>query len=200
MIAIVDYGAGNLTSVANALAYLKIEAVVTAEPKTLQKADKIYLPGVGRFAATMQALDSLGLTEPLKAEIARGKPYLGVCLGLQILFEQSREDPDTPGLGILKGGVRRFAGKLKIPQIGWNSVSFKNKNALFDGIPDASYFYFVHSYYVAPKEKDIVLCTTTYGTTFCSGAAKGNIFAVQFHPERSGKSGLQLIRNFAEKC
>ncbi|MBW2975735.1 imidazole glycerol phosphate synthase subunit HisH [Candidatus Woesearchaeota archaeon] len=199
MIAVIDYGAGNLKSITNALDYLKAGYKVTDKPSDLEKADKMLFPGVGSFGSCIDSLKSKGLFEPLKKEISK-KPYLGICLGLQVLFEGSEESPSIKGLSVLKGKCRRFRSKtLKIPQIGWNSISIVKKNSLLQDIKDNSYLYFVHSYYVDPKDKEIILTKTGYGIDFVSSIVKDNIFAVQFHPERSGDVGLKLLENFV-KC
>ncbi|MFC1690878.1 imidazole glycerol phosphate synthase subunit HisH [Nanoarchaeota archaeon] len=196
-VAIVDYGAGNLKSVSKALDFLKVENIITDKPEDILEADKIILPGVGNFGDTMKQLKQKNLIEPIKQAIESGKSYLGICLGLQILFEKSQESSEL-GLGIFKGKVVKFnSDKLKIPQIGWNNINIKKESKLFDGI-DKGYFYFVHSYYVVPEDKDIILTTTDYGGEFVSGIEKNNIYAVQFHPEKSGKVGLRLLRNFIE--
>jgi len=197
MIAVIDYGAGNLKSVANALDFLKAKYKITDNPKDIEKADKIIFPGVGAFGDCIKALEKRDLIETLKKEIPK-KPYLGICLGLQILFEKSEESLKVKGLGIFRGNVKRFKSKLKIPQIGWNSVDIIKKNELLKNIKDNSYFYFVHSYYVNPKDKWIILTKTDYGEDFVSGIAKDNTFGVQFHPERSGEVGLKILENFVK--
>ena len=195
MIAIIDYGAGNLKSVKNALELLKVKSIVTNKAEDIEKADKIIFPGVGNFGDMIKSLERLSLISVLKNNITK-KPYLGICLGLQILFEKSEESPDVKGLGIFKGSVKKFKGNLKIPQIGWNSIKVKKDSALLKGIKTNSYFYFVHSYFVEPKDKEIILTTTDYGQEFCSAIAEDKLFAVQFHPERSGEVGLRVLRNF----
>jgi imidazole glycerol phosphate synthase glutamine amidotransferase subunit len=198
MIAIIDYGAGNIQSVKNALDYLKVKNKITDNVEDILKADKVIFPGVGAFGDVMNALDEKGLTKPIRTAIQK-KPYLGICLGLQVLFEESEESPDIKGLGIFKGKVKKFKSKtLKIPQIGWNSIKINKKNPILNKVNDNSYFYFVHSYYVDPKDKDIILTKTDYGEEFVSGIVKDNIIGIQFHPERSGEVGLQLLKNFVE--
>ena len=197
MIAIIDYGAGNLQSVKNALDFIRVKNKITDKPEEIKKAGKIILPGVGSFGGIMNFLDKKKLTALIRYEIQKGKPYLGICLGLQILFERSEESPDSGGLGIFKGEVKRFSSKtLKVPQIGWNSIKINKKDPVLNNIKDNSYFYFVHSYYVDPKDKDIILTKTDYGKEFVSGVSKGNIYGIQFHPERSGDIGLKLLESF----
>ncbi len=207
MIAIIDYGAGNLRSVDNAFRWLGIDAVVTGDPGVVSAADGVVFPGVGAFGETMKALKSRGLDKAIAETIGRGRPFLGICLGLQTLFEMSEESFDEggenpQGLGIIKGRVRRLpAGPemgLKVPQIGWNRIRFAGENPLFKGIRDGAYVYFVHSYYVEPSEDGVAACTTDYGIDFVSGIRKGNIHALQFHPEKSGDVGLTILRNFGE--
>jgi len=196
MIAILDYGAGNLKSVSKALDFLGAEHKITNSPKEIAKSDKLIFPGVGNFGDVMALLNEKKLTEPIKSFISSGKPYLGICLGLQILYESSEESPGINGLGILEGNARRFKIGFKVPHIGWNTIKIRKKSMLFSGIIDENYFYFVHSYYVNPKYMKSILTTTDYGTEFVSGIEAGNIFAVQFHPEKSGKIGLRLLENF----
>jgi glutamine amidotransferase len=196
MIAIIDYGAGNIQSVKNALDYLKVENKITDKAEDIEKADKVIFPGVGAYGDVMKALEEKGLTESVKKAISE-KPYLGICLGLQVLFEESEESPGVKGLGIFKGKVKKFKSKtLKIPQIGWNSIKIAKKDEILKGIKDESYFYFVHSYFVEPEDKSIILTKTDYGEEFVSGIVKDNVIGIQFHPERSGEVGLQLLKNF----
>jgi len=196
MIAIIDYGAGNLKSVKNALDFLRAESKITSNAEDIEKADKVIFPGVGAFGDTMATLKKLNLITPIK-KAAKTKPFLGICLGLQLLFEESEESPGVNGLGIFKGEVKKFQSKtLKIPQIGWNSINIKKDNSSFKHVKNNSYFYFVHSYYVIPKDKNLTLTTTNYGKEFVSGISKDNLVAVQYHPERSGSVGLQLLRDF----
>jgi glutamine amidotransferase len=204
MIAIIDYGMGNLRSVAKAFEYIGCPAVVTSMPETVRQAERVVLPGVGAFEKAMENLTASGMAAVVRETVAAGKPFLGICLGLQLLFEASMESFATaepvPGLGIFPGKVVQFQvdPTLKVPQIGWNQIAkLPRYNPLFAGVPEGSYVYFVHSYYVKPVEPGIVACTTNYGIDYCSGIAVGNTFAVQFHPEKSSAVGLQILRNFA---
>ena len=200
MIAVIDYGMGNLGSVSKALEYLGQDVSVTRKGQDLKKADKIVLPGVGAFKDAMDALRDLGLVESLKRELAGDKTYLGICLGYELLFERSEEGGGCEGLGVLKGDVVRFQGAgLKVPQIGWNRVRPVNEDCpLFEGLEDDPFFYFVHSYYVRPKEESIVAAVTSYGGDFASMTWNENIYAVQFHPEKSQEVGLRFLKNFME--
>ncbi len=196
MIAIIDYGAGNLKSVTNALDFLKVKYKVASNAEDIKKADKIIFPGVGSFGDCIKSLQKKGLIEPLKDGITN-KPYLGICLGLQVLFEESEESKGVKGLSIFKGKCKKFINKeLKVPQIGWNSIDIIKKDNILKQIKNKSYFYFVHSYYVEPKNKNIISTKTDYGIEYCSGITKNNIFAFQFHPERSGDIGLEILKNF----
>ena len=194
---VIDYESGNLRSVTRALELYGVAPVVTGDPAQLRDADAVVLPGVGYGPAAMAALSQRGLVEPLRSFVASDKPFLGVCLGLQLLLERT-EEGDAPCLGILQGQVRRLPQRhaLKIPHMGWNSVNFKAQHAAFEGIPQNSYFYFVHSYYADPADSTGVLGTTDYGMSFCSVYAKGNLIATQFHPEKSGPVGLRIYQNF----
>ncbi|MBI4439587.1 imidazole glycerol phosphate synthase subunit HisH [Candidatus Woesearchaeota archaeon] len=196
MIVVVDYGAGNIRNVANALESLSVEYVVSKNPKDIANADKIILPGVGHFGAAMKVLRERKLAIPIKNAISGGKPYLGICLGLQLLFEKSEEAPGVKGLGVLKGNVLRFRGKMKIPHIGWNSISKKKDSRILANTPSGKYFYFVHSYYANPLDRKAVLTTTNYGSEFVSGIESKNIVAFQFHPEKSGKLGMEILKRF----
>lgn len=201
MIIIVDYGMGNLRSVLKAFEKLGANVAVSSDKSTIKSSDAIVLPGVGAFRDCMKNLETMGLLDIIVEEIKAGKPYLGICLGLQILFTESEEFGRTPGLDILKGRVRRFLFKdqgnsLKIPHMGWNQVKLKKQHPLLDGIEDGEYFYFVHSYYVEPDDDSVVLTTTDYGKEFVSAIAVDNIVAVQFHPEKSQKKGLRFLSNF----
>lgn len=199
MIAIIDYDAGNLKSVEKALAYIGEESVITGERKEILKADKVILPGVGSFGDAMANLKRLGLDDVIREVAANGTPFLGICLGLQLLFESSEETPGVEGLGILKGKVLRIPDKegLKIPHIGWNSLKLSNNGRLFQGMTGEPYVYFVHSYYLQAENPDIVKATTDYSTCIHASVEQGNVFACQFHPEKSSAVGLQILKNFA---
>jgi imidazole glycerol-phosphate synthase subunit HisH len=196
-IAIIDYGSGNVGSVKNALNYLGVQSILTSDKNEIKTADKIILPGQGRFGDVMNKLKQKGLDRILIQEIKNGKPYLGICIGLQILFDKSEEDPGVKGLGIINGEVKKFQTNLKVPQIGWNQVEQKKESILFNEINNKDY-YFVHSYYVELIHKSVILAQTGYGIEFVSAIEINNLFAVQFHPEKSGKIGLQLLKNFCE--
>ncbi len=199
MIAIIDYGAGNIRSVEKALAHIGCQVTVTRDPEVLLAADAAVLPGVGSFGDAMQALRARGLEAPIRAFIASGRPFLGICLGLQILFESSEESPGVAGLGLLRGKIVRIpAGDgLKIPHMGWNSLNIRRTRGLFARIPAEPYVYFVHSYYLRAEDEDIVSATTEYGVTIHAAVQKDNLLACQFHPEKSGAVGIALLRNFA---
>jgi len=198
---IVDYGSGNLRSVQKAFEHVGVSAVVGSDAQGMRDAAALVLPGVGAFGAAMAQLESKGLVEPLAARIEAGVPFLGVCLGLQLLFESSEEDPGVAGLGLIRGDVRSLPATVKVPHIGWNQAELCDCSDLFDGIPDGSAFYFVHSYAVVPRSPGDVMCMTDYdGVTFVSGIEAGNIAAVQFHPEKSSTLGLRFYRNFARKA
>lgn len=205
MIAIVDYGMGNLHSVAKALAHVGGEATVTLDVSEIARADKIILPGVGAFADAMRALREKRMVGALKEGIAAGKPFLGICLGMQLLMSVSYEDGEYEGLGVIEGEVKRFdfAGQtdnelLKIPHIGWNSLEWDKDVPLFKGLTSGSYVYFVHSYYVAPQDEAVIATTTNYGISFVSSLWKENVFGVQYHPEKSQRVGLTMLKNFSE--
>jgi len=190
MIAIIDYGAGNLSSVKNALDFLKIESTITDNPEEIMKADKVILPGVGSFGDMIENLQEKKLVDPIKKFIASGRPFLGICLGLQALFEESEESPGVSGLGVFKGKVVKFT-KGKVPQIGWNKIEPKQ-----EGIFEEGYVYFVNSYYVFPEDKEIIATTTDYNGDFTSAVKKDNVTAVQFHPEKSGDFGIKIIKRW----
>ncbi|MFH2027797.1 MAG: imidazole glycerol phosphate synthase subunit HisH [Nanoarchaeota archaeon] len=198
MIAIIDYGAGNLASVKNALDKLGVKSKITDKASDIMAADKVIFPGVGSFGDVMNALKERKLIDAIK-KVIDSKPFLGICLGMQVLFEESEESAGVKGLSVFKGKVRRFKSKtLKIPQIGWNSINIKKKESVLDGVKDGSYFYFVHSYYIDPSDKDMILTTTDYGVEFVSSIAKDNVIGMQFHPERSGEIGLKILENFVK--
>ncbi len=196
MIAIIDYGAGNLRSVAKAIARLGYEAMVTSDPDQVLKADIVILPGVGAAGDTMYSLERLGLVPPIKRVINENRPFLGICLGLQVLLSFTEESGGYDCLDIIRGKVRLLPPGLKVPQIGWNQVRQQRPHPLFDGIADESYFYFVHSYYVDPDDPSIVAGQTDYGIELCSLIIRDNLVATQFHPEKSGRNGLRLLDNF----
>jgi len=200
MIAIIDYDAGNVKSVEKALQFLGVEAVVTRDPMVIREAEKVILPGVGSFGEAMEKLHNYGLVELIKEVVASGKPFLGICLGLQLLFESSEESPGVEGLGILKGKIVRIPDGegLKIPHIGWNSLTYPNPGRLYQGIEENAYVYFVHSYYLQAKEPEIVVAQTEYGVPIGASVEKGNVFACQFHPEKSSTVGMTILRNFIE--
>lgn len=200
MISIIDYGAGNLSSVKKALDFLGAESEITQDSDRILSASHIILPGVGSFGDAMNSMAERGLVDVVKEAALSGKPFLGICLGLHLLFEGSDESPEIDGLGILKGKmvtIPRDRG-LKVPHIGWNSVSLKQKNGIFSGIDDNSYFYFVHSYYLKDADEDVVAGVTEYGVPIECAVQRGNLCAVQFHPEKSSSAGLKLLKNFIE--
>lgn len=199
-ITVIDYGMGNLRSVSKALEHLGGKVTVSSDPADIEKADKIVLPGVGAFGDAAAELKRQNLLAPLQQAILNKKPFLGICLGLQLLFKTSEESPEGEGLNAIAGKVQLFRSKkVKIPQMGWNTVTWQQDHPLIKNVPTNSYFYFVHSYYAAPEQKDVSLGQTTYGEeTFTSVVAHENIFATQFHPEKSQKAGLEILKNFIE--
>lgn len=207
MVAVIDYDAGNIKSVLNAMEFLGQEAVLTGDPDIIRKADHVILPGVGAFGDAMQRIRSAHLDEVIRDVCAGGRPFLGICLGLQLLFEESMESPGVKGLGILKGRILRIPDKdaeigcqLKVPQIGWNDLSYpgkaKDRGRLFEGIPEHSYVYFVHSYYLCADDPEIVKARTNYGVCIDASVESGNVFACQFHPEKSERTGMKILENF----
>lgn len=200
MIAIIDYGAGNLRSVANAVALLGYESRVTSSPGEVLSADAVVLPGVGAAADTVASLKSHGLDLALKEIIARDTPFFAVCVGLQVLFEETEEGGGCQCLGLLPGKVKKLPSGVKVPHIGWNNVRQAKTHHLFDGIADGAFFYFVHSYYAEPSFDATVIGTTDYGLTFTSAVAFGNTIATQFHPEKSGAAGLKMYDNFLKRA
>ena len=200
MIGIIDYDAGNIRSVDKALSYLGEKTVVSRDPDILKSVDKVILPGVGSFGQAMENLHRYELVPVIRDMIEDGKPFLGICLGLQLLFESSEESPGAEGLGILKGKILKIPSSpgLKIPHMGWNSLQLQNNGRLFRNIPQDTYVYFVHSYYLQAQEPEIVKAVTGYGTEIHASVEKDNVFACQFHPEKSGKYGLEILKNFAE--
>ncbi len=211
MIVVVDYGMGNLRSVSKALESLKAGVQVTSDPAAIRRADKLVLPGVGAFGAAMGELSRRGLVEPLRQALGEQRPYLGICLGLQLLFESSEEHPGVPGLGVLAGAVRALPraastepARLKVPHMGWNQIDRPRSTVhgppdrcpLLEGIPNGSFFYFVHSYYGQPQDRAVVALETDYGVRFASMVWRDRLFATQFHPEKSQAVGLRLLQNF----
>jgi glutamine amidotransferase len=209
MIAIIDYGAGNLGSVYKAFKHIGVDVQVTSDPREVLRADRLVLPGVGAFTHCMQGLESVLLTDATREFIRSGRPFLGICVGLQMLFETSEEMGTSPGLGVLPGRVVKFRfdsadgnGRmtLKIPHIGWNSLHFRPEASLFRGLSEGDRVYFVHSFYPEPSDPSIVSATSEYGYDFCAAVEWRNVHATQFHPEKSGGVGLQILRNFATLC
>lgn len=206
MIAIIDYDMGNLRSVQKAFEKVGATAMVTRDPAEIAGASHVVLPGVGAFKDCMHNLEAYGLIDPILKAISSGRPFLGICLGLQLLFEEGEEFGVHRGLGVIKGRVVRFpsmkdeatGADLKVPHMGWNVARMKKESPLFKGVEDGSYFYFVHSYYAAPDDGTVVLTSTDYGMDFTSSISKDNVMACQFHPEKSQKVGLRLLKNFSE--
>lgn len=200
MIAIIDYGAGNIQSVSKALAHIGCEAFITRDKDKILKADGAVLPGVGSFGDTMDTMTEYGIKDTVIEYAKSGKPFLGICLGLQLLFPKSEESPDAEGLGIFDGSITKIpSGEgLKIPHIGWNSLDIKKNDGLFKGIGKNPYVYFVHSYFLNASDKSIVSAQTEYGVTIDAAVEQGNVYATQFHPEKSGETGLKILRNFAD--
>lgn len=200
MIAIIDYGAGNIQSVYKALEYIGCDAFITNDKNKILKADGAVLPGVGSFGDTMDTMNSYGIKDTVIDFINSKKPFLGICLGLQLLFPYSEESPNAKGLGVFDGTIKKIPSGdgLKIPHIGWNSLEIKKENGLFKGIDKNSYVYFVHSYFLDAKDKKIVSAQTEYGVKIDAAIEKDNVFATQFHPEKSGETGLKILKNFAD--
>ncbi|HEY8204789.1 MAG TPA: imidazole glycerol phosphate synthase subunit HisH [Pyrinomonadaceae bacterium] len=196
-VAIIDYGVGNLRSVEKAFAANGCAAVVSSDVKVLSQAERLVLPGVGAFGACMEALAARGFDRLVRERVAAGTPLLGVCVGMQMLFEESEEFGASRGLGLLRGRVRRFSADLVVPQVGWNQVRQQSSNPLFRSIKDSAFFYFVHSYYCEPAETEVIAGETDYGVAYASVVARENLFGVQFHPEKSQKDGLRMLANFA---
>jgi glutamine amidotransferase len=205
MIVIVDYGMGNLRSVEKALTKLGHSVIITKDKNAIKSASGVILPGVGAFDAAISELRASNLEGTIIEEIAMGKPFLGICLGLQLLFNES-EEGSLKGFGILPGKVKKFnfrpplSSRLKVPQMGWNSIKMKKQSLYYEGVENGSMMYFVHSYYVVPDDESIIATTTEYGSDFCSSVVKDKIFGVQFHIEKSGDTGLKVLDNFARSC
>jgi imidazole glycerol-phosphate synthase subunit HisH len=195
-VVIIDYGVGNLRSVEKAFAATGCDALISGDEETLRTAQRLVLPGVGAFGACMKALKERGFDLLVREKASEGTPLLGVCVGMQMLFEESDEFGSTPGLGLLKGTVRRFGNELVVPHVGWNRIHQKREHALFEGIGDGAFCYFVHSFYCQPREQDVVVGETEYGQRYASVVARENICGVQFHPEKSQDVGLRMLRNF----
>lgn len=201
MIAIIDYGAGNIQSVYKALKFIGADCKVTSDKDEILNADGAILPGVGSFGDAMDTMTKRGIKDTIIEYTKSGKPFLGICLGLQLLFPESEETPDVKGLDIFKGTITKIPNQnrtLKIPHMGWNNISIKQKNGIFKGIEGEPYVYFVHSFYLKAQDKDIVAATTQYGVEIDAAVQKGNIIATQFHPEKSGEVGLKMLKNFVE--
>jgi imidazole glycerol-phosphate synthase subunit HisH len=198
-VAIIDYGVGNLRSVEKAFAAVGVDAVVTGDKKKLLTAERLVLPGVGAFGMCMSEFERHGLLDLVLNRVEQGTPLLGVCVGMQMLFEESSEFGKTPGLGLLKGSVDRFNETLVVPHVGWNQVVKRSEHPLLANVLTETFFYFVHSYYCEPADESVVVGETDYGIRFCSVIAKGNVCGVQFHPEKSQNAGLQLLKNFANQ-
>jgi len=197
MIAIVDYGRGNLGSVEKAFARVGMPAVVTQDPAVVDDAEAVVLPGDGAFHDAMDNLQALGLIAPVRACLEEGRPFLGICLGYQLLFTESEEFGQGKGLDVIPGAVRRFPITLKVPHMGWNQVEHRGDLPIFDGVPSGTNFYFVHSYYPEPTDQALRVATCTYGVTFPAAVGRGPLFATQFHPEKSQRWGIRLLENFA---
>jgi len=197
-VALIDYGSGNLRSVEKALQHAGAKVVRCADPSSMGECRAIVLPGVGSFGDCVRNLDSRGLTEPLREWLASDRPYLGICLGYQILFERSVESPESKGLGHWRGSVVRFPSGpgLKVPHMGWNSLLWRQPDRLFEGLPDPAHVFFVHSYFPEPEDTSIVTAVCTHGVTFAAAAGRGNVRGVQFHPEKSQATGLRILENF----
>ena len=200
MVAIIDYGAGNLQSVKKAIDFIGAESIITSNKSEILNASHVILPGVGSFGDAMNSMNSRGLTQTVKQAALSGVPFFGICLGLQLLFESSEESPGVDGLGIFKGKIVEIprSGGLKVPHIGWNSLEITQKNGIFNGIANGSYVYFVHSYYLESNDKSIVSAKTQYGIPIECAVSSGSVFATQFHPEKSSAVGLKILKNFLE--
>jgi len=198
-VAIIDYGVGNLRSVEKAFAATGCEALISSDEETLRAAQRLVLPGVGAFGACMKALKERGFDRLVREKTSEGTPLLGVCVGMQMLFEESDEFGATAGLGLLKGTVSKFGNEIVVPQVGWNRIHQKREHALFDGVGDGAFCYFVHSFYCQPRDEEVVVGETEYGRRYASVVARGNICGVQFHPEKSQDVGLRMLKNFCQR-
>jgi glutamine amidotransferase len=198
-VAIIDYGVGNLRSVEKAFAATGCEAIVSSDERVLRAAEKLVLPGVGAFGACMRELKARGFDLLVRERASEGTPVLGVCVGMQLLFDESNEFGSTPGLGLLKGNVQRFGNDLLVPQVGWNRIHQKQSHRLFEGVADGAFCYFVHSFYCKPSNQNVIAGETEYGSRYASVVAQGNIFGVQFHPEKSQDVGLRMLKNFGTR-
>jgi glutamine amidotransferase len=203
VVAVIDYGMGNLRSVQKALQHVGADARVTNSPALVKKAQGVVLPGVGAFGEAVHRLKRQKLWAPLKQTLESGKPFLGICLGYQLLFDRSEENPGVKGLGTFKGPVVRFqfpkSSRHKVPHMGWNTLTQKAGSPYLNGVRGGDYFYFVHSFYPSPRDSSLIACTTSYGRPFASAIARGNVFACQFHPEKSGAQGQRILRNFVRQ-
>ena len=196
-VVIVDYGVGNLRSVEKAFAAMGCEAIISGAENVLRNAERLVLPGVGAFGACMKALKERGFDQLVKERASAGTPLLGVCVGMQLLFDESEEFGSTRGLGLLRGSVRRFSGDLVVPHVGWNRIQQKRSHGLFEGVEEGAFCYFVHSFYCEPLDQEVVVGETEYGVRYASVVAGGNVCGVQFHPEKSQDVGLRMLKNFA---
>jgi len=199
MIGIIDYGAGNLDSVKKIFDHIGAKNTIISSSREFKKIRKLVFPGVGAYGPAMKMLRFSGLYDKIADWLEANRPFLGICLGMQLLFESSPEAKNTKGFGFFKGHCQRFRA-YKVPQIGWNQISFKKRTALLTGIKDDAFFYFLHSYYLMPEDRDIITARTSYGVEYTSIITAGNIYAVQFHPEKSGRAGIKLLKNWVEKC
>ena len=195
-VVIIDYGVGNLRSVEKAFAAMACEAIISSDERVLRKAERLVLPGVGAFGACMKALKERGFDRLVQERASEGTPLLGVCVGMQLLFDESEEFGSTRGLGLLRGSVRRFSGELVVPHVGWNRIHQQRAHELFEGVEEGEFCYFVHSFYCEPMDQQVVVGETEYGVRYASVVAQGNVCGVQFHPEKSQGVGLRMLKNF----
>jgi glutamine amidotransferase len=200
MIAVLDYGIGNLRSAEKALQHLGVEAALTTDPAVARRARGVVLPGVGAFGRCMEQLRESGLEPVVHEAVEAGKPFLGICVGMQMLFDASEESPGVQGLGIVPGEVRRLATTERLPHMGWNTLEITHGSVLFDGLSDGSWLYFVHSYAPVPSDRSVIAATTEYGGEVVAAVEQGHVWATQFHPEKSAANGLRLLENFAHRC